>query len=77
MPGKVLLERDGTTGWIIFDHPARRNALSNNMWAELAAACIELDDDPGVRVVVLRGACRGQTNGRDPRDMQLQRRGSE
>jgi enoyl-CoA hydratase len=56
MPGNVLIERDGTTGWIIFDHPTRRNALSDNMWAELAAACIELDDDPGVRVVVLRGA---------------------
>lgn len=56
MPGKVLIERDDTTGWIIFDHPARRNALSDNMWAELAAACIELDEDASVRVVVLRGA---------------------
>jgi len=56
MPGKVLIERDGTTGWIIFDHPARRNALSDNMWAELAAACVELDNDSSVGVIVLRGA---------------------
>jgi enoyl-CoA hydratase/carnithine racemase len=56
MPGKVHIERDDHTGWIIFDHPERRNALSDNMWAELAAACCELDDDPEIRVVVLRGA---------------------
>ncbi len=56
MPGKVHTEREGGTGWIVFDHPERRNALSDNMWAELAAACRELDADPLVRVVVLRGA---------------------
>lgn len=56
MPGKVQIEREGSTGWIIFDHPERRNALSDNMWSELAAACRELDADPLVRVVVLRGA---------------------
>jgi len=56
MPGKVHIEREDSIGWIIFDHPARRNALSDNMWAELASACNELDADPSVRVLVLRGA---------------------
>lgn len=56
MPGKVHIEREDQTGWIIFDHPERRNALSDNMWGELAEACVELDADPDVRVVVLRGA---------------------
>jgi enoyl-CoA hydratase/carnithine racemase len=56
MPGKVHIEREDHTGWIIFDHPERRNALSDNMWAELAAACCELAADPDIRVVVLRGA---------------------
>lgn len=56
MPGKVHIEREDHTGWIIFDHPERRNALSQNMWGELANACVELAADPEVRVVVLRGA---------------------
>ncbi len=56
MPGRVHIEREGRTGWIIFDHPERRNAISENMWAELAAASRELDADPLIRVVVLRGA---------------------
>lgn len=56
MSGKVQLEREDNIGWIIFDHPERRNALSDNMWSELAAACVELDADRDVRVVVLRGA---------------------
>ncbi len=56
MPGKVHIQREGGTGWIIFDHPERRNAISENMWAELADASRELDADPLIRVVVLRGA---------------------
>jgi len=56
MPGKVHIEREKEIGWIVFDHPERRNALSENMWAELASGCRELDDDTSVRVVVMRGA---------------------
>jgi enoyl-CoA hydratase/carnithine racemase len=56
MSGKVIIQRQGKTGWIVFDHPARRNAITPHMWAELAAACRELEGDPSVRVVVLRGA---------------------
>jgi enoyl-CoA hydratase len=56
MPGKVLIEKEGHIGWIVFDHPERRNALSDNMWAELAEGSQKLNDDPEVRVVVLRGA---------------------
>ncbi len=59
MPGKVHIERDGENGeigWIIFDHPERRNALSPNMWSELVAGCRELVADDRVRVIVMRGA---------------------
>ncbi|MCP5043346.1 MAG: enoyl-CoA hydratase [bacterium] len=56
MPGKVRIERESEIGWIVFDHPERRNALSQNMWSELVAGCRELDADPSVRVVVMRGA---------------------
>ncbi len=59
MPGRVHIERDGDNGeigWIIFDHPERRNALSQNMWSELVAGCAELEADDRVRVIVMRGA---------------------
>ncbi len=56
MPGKVHTEVEDHIGWIRFDHPERRNALSANMWGELAAACRSFAADEGVRVVVMRGA---------------------
>jgi enoyl-CoA hydratase len=56
MPGKVHSEKDEHIGWIHFDHPERRNALSDNMWGELAEAARRFGADPEVRVVVMRGA---------------------
>jgi enoyl-CoA hydratase/carnithine racemase len=43
-------------GWIILDHPERKNALSESMWGELADAARQLDQNAEVRAVVLRGA---------------------
>lgn len=56
MTGKIRIERDGAVGTIVFDHPARRNAISRDMWRAIPEATRSLDDDPAVRVVVLRGA---------------------
>jgi enoyl-CoA hydratase len=56
MAGRVHDEVDGAIGWIVFDHPERRNALTPGMWAGLAAALRRHGEDPGVRVVVMRGA---------------------
>ncbi|HIF96111.1 MAG TPA: enoyl-CoA hydratase [Myxococcales bacterium] len=55
MPGKVHAEIDGHVGWIVFDHPERRNAISANMWTELAEAAGRFASDDAVRVVVMRG----------------------
>jgi enoyl-CoA hydratase/carnithine racemase len=55
MPGTVRAEIDGRIGWLIFDHPERRNALSAHMWAELSEAVVEFARDDTVRVVVMRG----------------------
>jgi enoyl-CoA hydratase/carnithine racemase len=41
---------------LIFDQIERRNAINTAMWAAIPAAVAELDDDPEVRVIVLRGA---------------------
>lgn len=56
MAGRVLAEKEGSIGWIVFDHPERRNALSANMWDELATAARRFEADDEVRVVVMRGA---------------------
>ena len=55
MPGKVRCDIEGSVGWIVFDHPERRNAISSNMWSELAQAAEGLGSDDSVRVVVMRG----------------------
>lgn len=54
-PTIVTTVRDGV-GTVEISNPARRNALSVPMAIDLAAALQTLGSDPGVRVVVLRGA---------------------
>lgn len=49
-------EQDGRIGWLVFDHPERRNAISVEMWREIPRALRELEEDDAVRVVVMRGA---------------------
>jgi len=58
MGGRVRVERDGgdpRLGWIVFDHPERRNAISVEMWRQIPEAVEALAADPEVRVVLLRG----------------------
>lgn len=47
---------EGGIGWIVFNNPARRNAMSLDMWGALGQAASALEQDPEVRVLVLRGA---------------------
>ena len=56
MSGRVAVERQGAVGTIVFDHPARRNAMTRDMWLALPPICAELDADDDVHCVVLRGA---------------------
>lgn len=56
MPGEVHLEREAAIGWLIFDHPERRNAISAAMWEAIPKRVAELEGDPEIRVIVLRGA---------------------
>jgi len=56
MGGTVRIEKHGAVGTLLFDHPERRNAISAEMWAEIPRATQELESDPEIRVVVLRGA---------------------
>jgi enoyl-CoA hydratase len=56
MPGRIETRREGPLGWIVFDHPERRNAITAAMWQRLPEVAAEMNADPAVRVVILRGA---------------------
>jgi enoyl-CoA hydratase/carnithine racemase len=56
MPGRIHVVREAPIGWLVVDHPERRNAVSLAMWRAIPALAAELDEDPSLRVVVLRGA---------------------
>jgi len=53
---KILSEKHGSIGWMIFNNPGRRNAVSKAMWRSMADIVIELGADPDVRVIIVRGA---------------------
>jgi enoyl-CoA hydratase len=54
--GTVRLSIDGAVASVVFDRPAARNAMTWDMYQELAAICDRLRGESGVRVVCLRGA---------------------
>jgi enoyl-CoA hydratase/carnithine racemase len=54
--GRLLVEKRGATGWLVFDNPAKRNALNAAMWRGIPEALAQFESDPGVRCVVLRGS---------------------
>jgi enoyl-CoA hydratase/carnithine racemase len=56
MPGRVHVEKEAPLGWLVVDHPERRNAVTLTMWQAIPKLAAELEADPDVRVVVLRGA---------------------
>lgn len=53
---KMLAEKDGAIGWMIFNNPARRNAMSLEMWEGVSNIIDEFVRDPAIRLIVMRGA---------------------
>src|SRR5579862_2141449 len=53
---KMIAEKDGAVGRIIFNNPARHNAVSLEMWQAVAQIMEDFEHDDGVRVIVLSGA---------------------
>jgi enoyl-CoA hydratase len=54
--GKILQSVTDGVGVITFNNPAKRNAMSLDMWEGLGSALIELRDNDDVRVVIMVGA---------------------
>lgn len=53
---KILANRRGSTGHIVFNNPGRHNAVSLEMWDAVELALTTFQDDEDVRVIILSGA---------------------
>jgi enoyl-CoA hydratase len=53
---RMLAEVDGSIGWVTFNNPSRRNAVSMDMWQAIPEIMDAFERDPAVRVIVLTGA---------------------
>jgi enoyl-CoA hydratase len=53
---KMIAEKDGAIGRIIFNNPARHNAVSLDMWQAVGQIMEDFENDPVIRVIVLSGA---------------------
>jgi enoyl-CoA hydratase/carnithine racemase len=52
----LIVEKRGAVGWIVFNQPAKRNAINGAMWRGIPTAMAQYDADPEVRCVAFRGA---------------------
>jgi enoyl-CoA hydratase/carnithine racemase len=52
----MIAEIDGAVGWVTFNNPTRRNAVSMEMWRAVPEIFDRFEAEPTVRVIVLRGA---------------------
>ncbi len=53
---RMIAEIDGPIGWMVFNNPAKLNAMAPDMWAAIPTILDHYEKDPAVRVVVLKGA---------------------
>src|SRR3972149_969179 len=53
--GYLRMARDGPTATITVNRPQAANAMNSMMWRDLGALVRSLGEEPGVRVIILRG----------------------
>ncbi len=56
LTSKMLAEKDGPIGRLIFNNPARHNAVSLEMWQAVAQIMEDFENDDAIRVIVVTGA---------------------
>lgn len=54
-PPAIRVERAGAIGWIVLNRPQQINAINDSIRQGVPQALEELDRDPSVRVIVIRG----------------------
>jgi len=53
---RMIARKEGAVGWMLFNNPARHNAVSVDMWKAVPEILAAFDEDAEVRAVVLAGA---------------------
>jgi enoyl-CoA hydratase/carnithine racemase len=53
---RIIARTEGAVGWLVFNNPERRNAVSIDMWEAIPRVLGRFAADPAVRSVVLTGA---------------------
>lgn len=53
---KLIARKENGIGWVVFNNPDKRNALSRDMYIGLTTVMESYARDPDVRVVILQGA---------------------
>src|SRR5258708_22607226 len=53
---RMVATTEGAVGWMIFNHPARHNAVSLGMWLGVVRIIEAFNADPTVRAIVVTGA---------------------
>lgn len=56
MTDQILTEQNGAVGWIVFNNPARHNAVSLEMWQGADDALRRFQADDTVRLIAITGA---------------------
>jgi enoyl-CoA hydratase/carnithine racemase len=56
LTSKMIAEKDGAIGRLIFNNPARHNAVSLEMWEGMTRIIDDFERDDAVRVIVVSGA---------------------
>jgi enoyl-CoA hydratase len=52
---QLILKKEHSIGTIIFSNPEKMNAMNMDMWLAVPQALGQLDDDPEVRVILVKG----------------------
>ncbi len=72
-PPYLLVEQRDAALWLTLNRPEQRNPLSSHMIAALTSAIDAANDDPSVRVIVIRGSGPVFSAGHDLREMSLRK----
>src|SRR5712672_174001 len=56
MTSKMIAEKDGPIGRLIFNNPARHNAVSLDMWQAVTQIMDDFEGDDAIRAIVVSGA---------------------
>ena len=62
---RFKIEKEGFIRWLILNRPDKRNAMDEDFFRELTQAFMDFDQDPEVRVVIVRGEGKGFSAGID------------